>query len=68
MRTTVDQFSLLHWPNWFDIQEVKGDSESWINHFKDFVATNECPTFVKAQVSKPKHYAEHPYDGPGDLR
>ena len=50
---------LLHWPNWFEIQEVKGDAASWIDRFKDFVATSECPTFVKAQVSKAKHYAEH---------
>lgn len=53
---------LLHWPNWFEIQEVKGDAESWIDRFKDFLATNECPTFVKAQVSKAKHYAEHPQE------
>ena len=53
---------LLHWPNWFDIQEVKGDSESWTDRFKDFVGTNECPTFVKAQVCKAQHYAEHPQE------
>ena len=50
---------LLHWPNWFEIQEVKGHAESWVDRFKDFLASNACPTFVKAQVSKPKHYAEH---------
>ena len=53
---------LLHWPNWFDIQEVKGDAESWIDRFKDFVAPSECPTFVKAQVSKVQRYAEHPQE------
>lgn len=53
---------LLHWPNWFEIQEVKGEAESWIGHFKDFLATNQCPTFVKAQVSKAQHYAEHPQE------
>ena len=53
---------LLHWPNWFDIQEVKGDAESWIDRFKDFVATSECPTFVKAQVSKAQRCAEHPQE------
>jgi len=51
---------LLHWPNWFDIQEVKGDAESWIYRFKDFFGTNLCPTFVKAQVCKAQHQAEHP--------
>ena len=53
---------LLHWPNWFDIQEVKGDAESWIDRFTDFIASNECPTFVKAQVSKAQRYAEHPQE------
>ncbi|XP_078350740.1 uncharacterized protein LOC144635515 [Oculina patagonica] len=53
---------LLHWPNWFDIQEVKGDAESWIDRFKDFVSTNDCPTFVKAQVAKAMRYAEHPQE------
>ena len=53
---------LLHWPNWFDIQEVKGDAESWIDRFKDFVSTNDCPTFVKAQVCKAQRYAECPQE------
>ena len=54
---------LLHWPNWFDIQEVKGDAECWIDRFKDFLRTSECPKFVKAQVCKAQRYAEHPQEG-----
>ena len=42
----------LHWPNWFNIQEVKGDAKSWIERFTDFISSNECPGFVKAQVAK----------------
>ena len=53
---------LLHWPNWFDIQEVKGDAESWIDQFRDFVSTSDCPAFVKAQVSKAQRYADHPQE------
>ena len=53
---------LLHWPNWFDIYEVKGDAESWIDWFKDFVSTSYCPKFVKAQVAKAQRYAEHPQE------
>ena len=34
--------SLLHWPSWFDIQEAKGDAESWIDRFVDFLSTDEC--------------------------
>ena len=40
----------LHWPSWFDIQEVKGEAESWIDRFKDFFASDDCPTFVKAKL------------------
>ena len=53
---------LLHWPNWFDIQEVKGDAESWVNRFTDYISSDACPTFVKAQVSKEQRYAEHPQE------
>ncbi|CAH3153590.1 unnamed protein product [Porites lobata] len=53
---------LLHWPSWFDIQEVKGDTQSWIDRFKDFFASDDCPTFVKAQVAKARRYADHPQE------
>ena len=53
---------LLHWPSWFDIQEVKRDAESWIDRFKDFFASDDCPTFVKAQVAKARRYADHPQE------
>ena len=53
---------LLHWPSLFDIQEVKGDAESWIDRFKDFFASDDCPTFVKAQVAKAQRYADHPQE------
>ena len=50
---------LLHWPNWCNIQEVKEDSESWIERFTDFISSNECTGFVKTQVANAKRYAEH---------
>ena len=53
---------LLHWPNWFNIQEVKGDAESWIERFTDFISSSECPAFVKAQVAKAQRYAEQPQE------
>ena len=53
---------LLHWPSWFDIQEVKGDAESWIDRFKDFFTSDVCPTFVKAQVAKAQRFADHPQE------
>ena len=53
---------LLHWPSWFDIQEVKGDAESWIDRCKDLFASDDCPTFAKAQVAKERRYADHPQE------
>ena len=53
---------LLHWPSWFHIQEVKGDADSWIDRFKDFFASDDCPTFVKAQVAKARRFADHPQE------
>ena len=51
---------LLPWPNWFNIQKVKGDAEIWIERFTEFISSNECPGFVKAQVAKAQRHAEHP--------
>ena len=48
---------LLHWPNWFTIQEVKSDEESWIERFEPFVISDNCPGFVKAQVQKAQQLA-----------
>ena len=53
---------LLHWPSWFDIQKVKGDAESWIDHFKDLFASDDCPTFVEAQVAKARRFVDHPQE------
>ena len=53
---------LLHWPSWFEIQEVKGDAEFWIDRFTDFLVSYDCPTFMKAQVAKARRYADHPQE------
>lgn len=50
---------LLHWPSWFEIQEVKRDAASWIDCFKDFVSTEGRPTFVRAQRAKAQYYVDH---------
>ena len=41
---------------------MKGDAESWIDRFKDFFASDDCPTFVRAQVAKAQHFADHPQE------
>lgn len=50
---------LLHWPSWFEIQEVKGDAVSWVDCFNDFVSTEGRPTFVRAQLAEAQCYVDH---------
>ena len=42
---------LLHWPNWRRISDIVGSGE-WLQKFKEFLQTDSCPTFVKADVEK----------------
>ena len=53
---------LLHCPSWFSIQEVKRDEESWNECFETFLASDDSPTFVKAQVIKAQQAANHQPD------
>ena len=41
---------------------MNGDAESWIDRFKDFFTSDDCPTFVKAQVAKAQRFADHPQE------
>ena len=53
---------LLHWPNWFDIEEVKENAESWIDCFREFLSSTDCPAFTRAQVEKAKLLVGHPQE------
>ena len=54
--------SLLHWPNWFNIEEIKGGAESWIDRFREFLSSTDCPAFVRAQVEKAPLLAGRPQE------
>ncbi|EDO35599.1 predicted protein, partial [Nematostella vectensis] len=49
---------LLHWPNWFRLDELKSADESWKDAFSRYVITDQCPMFVKALVVKASRQAE----------
>ena len=48
---------ILHCPNWRNITDIKAEQKSWIEQFEDFLITDRCPNFVKAQVKRAKDHA-----------
>ena len=48
---------ILHCPNWRNITDIKAEQKSWIEQFEDFLITDRCPNFVKAQVKIAKDHA-----------
>jgi hypothetical protein len=44
---------LLHWPNWRQTRDITGE-ENWIEKFEQFLQTDKCPNFVKADLQKAK--------------
>ena len=53
---------LLNWPNWFNIEEIKGGAESWTDRFREFLSSTDCPAFVRAQVEKALLHAGRPQE------
>ncbi|EDO41537.1 predicted protein [Nematostella vectensis] len=49
---------LLHWANWFSLDELKFADDTWKYAFPKFVTTDPCPMLVKALVVKPSRQAE----------
>jgi hypothetical protein len=48
--------TLLHFPNWRTISEIKNDNISWIDRMNSFLISDNCPNFLKANVEKAKHF------------
>ncbi len=47
---------LMHYPNWRKISDIVGDSD-WLTKFNEFVETDICPTFIKAEIERAKQQA-----------
>ena len=47
---------LLHWPNWRKISDIVDvDPPNWLDKFLQFLASDQCPSFVKADVERAKN-------------
>ncbi len=43
---------LLHWKNWRHISDIKEPSRTWVEIMDDFLKSEDCPNFVKADVER----------------
>ena len=49
---------LLHWPNWRKICDIKDENCSWVDKMHDFLKTEICPNFVRADVERVRVHSE----------
>ena len=53
---------LLHFPHWRQLEDIVGDNIAdqsvWIEKFTEFLKTNDCPQFIKADVEQVMQYEE----------
>ena len=47
---------LLHWPQWRNITDIKDESTSWVSKMQEFLQSNNCPNFVKADVERARKH------------
>ncbi|XP_053391813.1 uncharacterized protein LOC128554571, partial [Mercenaria mercenaria] len=45
---------ILHWPNWRHLSDIKNENTTWCEKMTHFLASNECPNFVKADIERVK--------------
>ena len=43
---------LLHWPNWRKIGDIKNDTATWTATMGQFLNSEQCSTFVKADMER----------------
>jgi hypothetical protein len=46
---------LLHWPNWNKMEDIKLEEISWTTKIENFLQSDICPNFVKAEIERSKH-------------
>ena len=54
---------MLHFKNWRRIEDIKPLDHSWTDVFHQFLKSDECPSFVKADIQKAKMKVDHESDG-----
>ena len=55
---------LLHWPGWRDVQfkDIKSQNEQWSAKFLQFLASDDCPSFIKAEMERARKAANRKCD------
>ena len=59
---------LMHYPNWRKISDIIGEGD-WLTKFNEFIHTDHCPNFIKADVQRAKDHAtkrDHPPEEEAD--
>ena len=49
---------LLHWPNWRSLNEIGVPEETWCRKMEHFLQSNDCPSFVKADIERARRHAK----------
>ena len=49
---------LLHWPNWRNITDIKDATMTWKEKMEQFLKSDLCPNFVKAEIERAKIHAQ----------
>lgn len=57
---------LLHYPNWRTISDIKPQDFTWSEKMAQFLLSDECPNFVKADVERAKQKQNINYDSDTD--
>lgn len=54
---------LLHTPNWRKLEDIKQNNQTWEQLMSDFLKSDDCPIFVKADIERAKtNYSEEEHD------
>ena len=43
---------LLHWKNWINLNQIRSEDETWNDRMLQFLETDACPNFLKADVQR----------------
>ena len=46
---------ILHWKNWRNLSDIRHEEETWVSKFNDFLQSEMCPNFVKAEIERAKN-------------
>ncbi|XP_061185108.1 uncharacterized protein LOC133193154 [Saccostrea echinata] len=49
---------LLHMPNWRKIDDLKDNNSTWLQLFTNFLPSEFCPNFVRADVERARRHEE----------